>query len=118
VEKDEMKNAPLHKFFVDALKDEAETDLYTGIEQRMALFRKMEKQGDNPKAADVALKILQDISRLKGQYIERVKVEEPEKNMDPLAPVNLTVNVIERRVDADIQPTSAEGSVQPEAGNP
>ncbi len=37
---------------------------------------------------------------------------------DPMAPVNLTVNVIERRVDADIQPTTAESSVQSEAGNP
>lgn len=98
--------------FVDTLKDDVELDLYTGIEQRLALFRKMEKQSDNPKCADVALKILQDISRLKGQYVERVKVEEPEKETDPLAPVNLTVNVIERSsLNADVQRTTEESPI-------
>ncbi|WP_313515624.1 hypothetical protein [Sphingobacterium sp.] len=99
--------------FVDTLSEDSELDLFTGIEQRLSLFRKMEKQGDNPKCADVALKILQDISRLKGQYIERVKVEKPDNEIDPLAPVSLTVNVIERSSleNADIQRTTEESPV-------
>lgn len=32
---------------------------------------------------------------------------------DPLAPVNLTINVIERKVDADIQRTTEEDIIQP-----
>lgn len=108
--------------FVDFIKDDVDAELNTALERRLSLFRKMEKQAENPKCADVALKILQDIARLKGQYVEKTlnKVEVTGKDgepiTDPLAPVLLNVNIIKRDAD-DIQRTPGESILEPKAGN-